>query len=246
LTHTQRDRAESFGPVAAQYEKYRPTYPAQLVEDLLAGGAHRVLDLGCGTGKAARLFAARGADVLGVEIDPAMAEVARSQGLAVEVGRFEDWDDRGRRFDLVISGQAWHWIDPAIGAPKVVRLLDGAGELAVFWNFDELAAEEREILLGVYREVAPELVSDPAAGTDDTHRRRLEDSSAFRTVEAVTYPAERQWPVDEWVGYLSTHSSLLLLGNRLPQVLDRLRSALAERGPVVRTTGGTYLLRARP
>jgi len=246
LTHTQRDRAESFGQVAAQYDQYRPSYPTALVDDLLAGGAQRVLDLGCGTGKAGRLFAARGADVLGVEIDAAMAEIARGHGLTVEVGRFEDWDDAGRRFDLVIAGQAWHWIDPEVAAPKIVRLLAPGGELAVFWNFDELAEPEREIVLGVYRKHAPQLVASPGAGTDDTHRRRLEQSGVFGTVEATTYPARREWPVDAWVGYLSTHSNLLLLGERLPLVLDRLRTALAERGPVVRTTGGTYLLRARP
>jgi len=116
----------------------------------------------------------------------------------------------------------------------------------VFWNFDELAEPEREIVLGVYRKHAPQLVASPGAGTDDTHRRRLEQSGVFGTVEATTYPARREWPVDAWVGYLSTHSNLLLLGERLPLVLDRLRTALAERGPVVRTTGGTYLLRARP
>ena len=110
LTHTERDRAESFGRVAAQYDQYRPGYPAALVDDLLGGGAQRVLDLGCGTGKAGRLFAARGADVLGVEIDPAMAEVARGHGLTVEVDSFEEWDDGGRTFDLVIAGQAWHWM----------------------------------------------------------------------------------------------------------------------------------------
>ena len=246
LTHLQRERAESFGQVAARYDQYRPSYPTALVDDLLARGPQRVLDLGCGTGKAGRLFAARGANVLGVEIDAAMAEVARGHGLAVEVGRFEEWDDAGRRFDLVTAGQAWHWIDPEVAAPKIVRLLAPGGELAVFWNFDELAEPEREIVLGVYRTLAPQLVAPPGAGTDDTHRRRLEELGVFNTVEAMTYPARREWPIDTWVGYLSTHSNLLLLGERLPLVLDRLRTALAERGPVVRTTGGTYLLRARP
>jgi SAM-dependent methyltransferase len=246
LTHAQRARAESFGQVAAQYDRFRPSYPSALVDDLLAGGARRLLDLGCGTGKAGRLFAARGVDVLGVEIDPAMAELARSHGLTVEVAAFEEWDDAGRTFDLVISGQAWHWLDPDVAAPKVARLLTPGGELAVFWNFEELAPEEQAIVEAVYRDVAPELVAAPGAGTDDTHRRRLEDSGQFATVDAVTYPAERDWPVEEWVGNISTHSNLLLLGDRLPVVLDRLRAALSERGPVVRTRGGTYVIRARP
>lgn len=245
LTHTQRARAESFGQVAAAYDRYRPAYPARLVDDLLAAGPRRVLDLGCGTGKASRLFAERGVDVLGVEFDPAMAEVARGHGLRVEVGRFEDWDDAGRSFDLITSAQAWHWIDPELAAPKAARLLSPGGELAIFWNFDELAAPEHEIVLSVYRELAPELVGAPGAGTDDTHRRRLEASGAFGTVEAVTYPAERAWPVEAWVGNVGTHSNLLLLGPRRPVVLERLAAALAEHGPHVRTTGGTYLIRAR-
>ena len=246
LTHTQRERAESFGQIAAQYDQYRPSYPVALVDDLLAGGAERVLDLGCGTGKAGRLFAARGADVLGVEIDPAMAEVARGHGLTVEVAPFEEWDDARRRFDLVIAGQAWHWIDPQVAAPKIVRLLAPGGELAVFWNFGELADEERRIAEAVYRDVAPGLVRGPTVGTDDSHRRRLEESGCFSTVEAVTYPSRREWSIDDWIGVLATHSDHLLLGDRLPVLLDRLRTALTERGPVVHTTGGTYLLRARP
>ena len=246
LTHTQRDRAESFGRVAAQYDRYRPSYPAAVVDELLADGARRVLDVGCGTGKAGRLFAARGADVLGVELDPAMAEVARGHGLQVEVARFEDWDDAGRRFDLVISAQAWHWIDPAAGARKVVRLLADGGQLAVIWNFDELAPDERELVDEVYRDVAPELVHAPGAGSDDTHRRRLEESGCFAQVQAVTYPAEHEWPLEEWIGNLGTHSNHLLLGERRAVLLERLRAALGARGPVVHTTGGTYVIRARP
>ena len=72
-----------------------------------------MLDVGCGTGKVARGLLARGLDVLGVELDPRMAALARAHGVEVEVAAFEDWDDRGRTFDLITFGDAWHWIDPA-------------------------------------------------------------------------------------------------------------------------------------
>src|SRR5579875_1636628 len=113
-----RGRAESFGTVAANYDRFRPSYPPALIDDLVATGAHTVLDVGCGTGKAAVLLAARGLDVLGVEIDPKMAELARSHGVPVEVSSFEGWDAAGRMFDLLTCGQAWHWVDPARGVPK--------------------------------------------------------------------------------------------------------------------------------
>lgn len=244
-THAQRDRAESFGRVAAAYDRYRPSYPAALVDDLLAPGRRAVLDVGCGTGKAARLFAARGADVLGVEIDPHMAAVARTHGLRVEVASFETWDAAGRRFDLIVSGQAWHWVDPAIGAAKAAAVLRPGGELALFWNFSDLLAEEQAAVDAVYRELAPELLELRGAGTDEAHRRRLEASGCFAEVETTTYRFDRAWPVEEWVGNLGTQSNHVLLGARLPALLDRMSAALAARGPEVRTTGGTYLIRAR-
>jgi hypothetical protein len=163
------------------------------------------------------------------------------------VSSFEDWDDAGRTFDLVTCAQAWHWVDPAVGAPKAARLLARGGQLAVFWNFAELAEPEQEVVQAVYRELAPELVARPGSADDDnTHLDRLTASGCFATVETVTYPHERSWPVDEWIGNLGTQSNHVLLGPRLPNLLRAIRAALLEQGAEVRTMGGTYLIRARP
>ncbi len=245
LTYEQRDRAESFGAVAAAYDTYRPSYPDALVDDLTAARPADVLDIGCGTGKAARLFAARGARVLGVEIDPGMAAVARRHGLTVEIAGFEDWDDRGRSFDLITCAQAWHWVNPAVAAPKAARLLNPGGTLALFWNIDDLAPDARTVVEGVYRRVAPQLVEPRGAGDDQVHLRALQAAGSFGSVEAVTYRGERSWAVDDWIGNVGTQSNHLLLGPRLPGVLDALRAALTEWGGDLRTTGGTYLVRAR-
>ena len=59
--YRDRERAESFGAVAALYDRARPSYPQALIDALLASGSRRVLDVGCGTGIAAALLAARGA-----------------------------------------------------------------------------------------------------------------------------------------------------------------------------------------
>lgn len=245
LTHEQRDRAESFGSVAEDYDRFRPSYPRQLVEELLAAAPRAALDIGCGTGKAARMFAERGLSVLGVEPDPQMAAVACRHGVDVEVSSFEGWDDDGRRFDLITCAQAWHWVDPVVGAPKAARVLTDGGTLALFWNFAEIIETDRRVIDPVYADLAPELSRSAGAGDDQVHLRALRATGVFSFVEARTYPAERAWPVADWLGNLATQSDHVLLGPRLPALLAGLRAVLTAHGGAVRTTGGTYLITAR-
>ena len=95
--HRHRDVAESFGSDAERYDRARPSYPGALVERIVAASpGPDVLDVGCGTGIAARLFQATGCGVLGVEPDARMADLARQSGVDVEVAKFEDWDPAGR------------------------------------------------------------------------------------------------------------------------------------------------------
>ncbi|HUD80594.1 MAG TPA: methyltransferase domain-containing protein [Streptosporangiaceae bacterium] len=77
-THQHREVAESFGSDAARYDRARPSYPGALIDRIIAGspGAD-VLDVGCGTGIAARQFQAAGCRVLGVDPDPRVADLTR-------------------------------------------------------------------------------------------------------------------------------------------------------------------------
>src|ERR1700741_2435678 len=89
-THRQRQVAESFGMDAERYDRARPSYPGALVDQIVAASPGRdVLDVGCGTGTAPRLFQAAGCRVAGVDPDDRMASVARQGGLEVEVAKFE-------------------------------------------------------------------------------------------------------------------------------------------------------------
>ncbi len=122
------------------------------------------LTWGVERGIASALLAARGCEVLGVEVDVRMAAVARRKDLEVEVAAFERWADRGRRFDLVVSGQAWHWIDPVSGAAKAAAVLCEGGRIGVFWNFGDPPPEVRERLAPIYARLEPELENSARRG----------------------------------------------------------------------------------
>src|SRR5206468_196610 len=80
---------------------------------------------------------------------------ARSYGLHVEAGTFEEWDAAGRTFDLLIAGQAWHWVDPEPGARKAAAVLRPGALAAMFWNQARQADGVREAIEGVYARLAP-------------------------------------------------------------------------------------------
>src|SRR5260370_41008432 len=96
-------------------------------------GARTVLDVGSGTGIASEQLLGKGVNVLAVEPDLRMAEVARDKGIPVEIGTFENWDPAQRRFDLVVFVQPFHWLNPHLALPKVHALLYTGVPLALMW-----------------------------------------------------------------------------------------------------------------
>ena len=228
-----RARAESFGSVAADYARLRPSPPAQLIDELVALRPSRVLDVGCGTGKVAGALAARGLSVLGVELDPRMAALAP---VPVEIGSFEDWDDRGRTFDLITFGDSWHWIDPERGWRKVARVLAPGGTVVRFWNHHEVDEPLRSAFEAVHRRVAPELQHDPPAD-------HVEDDPR---VEHHTYRWEATFSADDWVALIATYSvNQTLEPAALAELQRGLHDAAMAHGGVVTARYRTVVSRSR-
>jgi SAM-dependent methyltransferase len=221
--HRERDRAEGFGAAADDYERYRPEFPAALLDDLAELGTGPVLDVGCGTGKVARGLITRGRTVLGVELDPRMAAVATREGVDVEVARFEEWSDSGRRFDLVVCGDAWHWLEPTRATEKVAAILSPGGTLARFWNLQLLSEAVVAALAPVYREHAPEVFAYGSPLQQPGNNPFLTLAGPFTPVEERTYESERVVSGQEWSAFAGTISD----HKRLPaERLSRLQAAI--------------------
>lgn len=157
MLYNDRARANSFGTDAERYDRARPTYPAALVDDLVADKPSRVLDVGCGTGIASRLLTERGCKVVGIEPDEWMVAIARGHGIEVELGTLESWEPASRRFDLVVSAQAWHWVHPSVGSAKAASALTPGGRIGLFWNVGVLPADLKSAIDAAYEQHAPGL-----------------------------------------------------------------------------------------
>ena len=245
-SHQAREVAESFGADAERYDRARPSYPSALIDKIIATSpGPEVLDVGCGTGIAARLFQAAGCRVLGVDVDERMAGLARRRGLEVEVAKFEDWDPAGRTFDAVVAGQAWHWVDPVAGAALAARVLRAGGRLAVFWNSFRPPASLAEEFAAAYRRVLAEapLFKMPASAGADAYAALCEKAAdgmrqagAFGKVEQWRFGWDRFYTRDEYLDAALTSG----FTNQLPPAT--LRELMAGIGAAIDAAGGGFTM----
>jgi SAM-dependent methyltransferase len=241
--YLDRARADSFGAAARVYDARRPRYPAQLIDDLLMRGARTVLDVGAGTGIASEQLVGRGVNVLAVEPDPRMAEIARDKGMPIEIGTFENWDSAKRRFDLVVFGQSFHWVNPDIALPKVHALLSTGGQLALMWNrlspTDPTHGDFAEIYRDYMDPSSPLFGSSPN-GLVHTERMIASITASGFTVEERTYPRHAHYSTEHWLDLAFTYSNHLILA---ADKASELRARLAERiGSKGVSVGGDTLL----
>jgi SAM-dependent methyltransferase len=247
--HGRRAMAESFGTDAERYDRARPPYPAALVAGAVgvppAGPARDVLDVGCGTGIAARQLQGAGCTVLGVEPDARMAAFARERGLPVEVATFEAWEPAGRTFDAVVAAQSWHWVDPAVGAAKAASVLRPGGRLAVFGHVFEPPDDVAQAFAEAFRRVVPE---SPFAGTSGRRpvdaylagyaavAEAVRATGLFEAPEHWRFDVERTWTRDAWLELLPTTGGLTGLEP------DRLAEVLGAVGDAIDAAGGSFTI----
>jgi SAM-dependent methyltransferase len=248
-SHEQRKIAESFGSDAGRYDRARPGYPVALVDRIVAAspgsGAPQILDVGCGTGISGRLFQAAGCQVLGLDPDSRMAELARNSGLDVEVAKFEDWAPGDRTFDAVIAAQAWHWVNPVAGARKAAAVLRPGGRLAVFWNAFQPPAALRADFGEVYQRALPDspvggFWSRPAVDAYlvgcEKSADAMRQAGGFGEPETWRFDWSRPYTKDEWLDVVPTFGGHSLLP---PHVQAEL---LAGIGAAVDVAGGAFTM----
>jgi len=219
-------RRESFDQVADQYASARPTYPEALIADLVALAglrkAHRVLEIGAGTGQLTVSLARQGVRLIAIERGANLARllaknVAPFPQVATVVADFDEWDAPGGRFDVVVSATAFHWLDPSTRVLKCARFLRPGGALALVdtrWGAGARSDRFVEESQACYARWDPD--HDPSfrpLGPDDPPEfgDELESSGLFETIVHRRHVCRREYSARAYCDLLAAFSNILAL-----------------------------------
>jgi len=140
---------------AAAYDRdfgFVTKYGQDLLSLLDVAPPASVIDVGCGTGIHAAALAARGYDVLGVDLDAAMLERAAGEHPEVTfVASDVQTLNLDRRFDAAISNAALHWMPDQAAALRAIRgvLRPGAQFVAEMGGKRNVATVDEALSSGV-------------------------------------------------------------------------------------------------
>ena len=253
-----REQRFIFDEVAELYARVRPTYPLEMIEDIIResnlGSGGRILEIGCGPGNASVLFSGRGYRLLCLEPGQRLADVARRRLSAdanaqVVVTTFENWPVEPDAFDLVFAAQSFHWIDPEVRFSKAARALRPGGTLAIFANQPLRGPGLVDARIQqAYADHAPEIYSRWIGHNAREHFLGLfAGAPEFRAPQVGEYSWRAEYGSHEYLDLLRTHSDHRLLPTaRLSNLLKAISDAIDQNGGRLVVDYVAVLCRALP
>jgi len=140
---TFADAKQRFSNRVADYVRYRPGYPPEVLAVLRTAcglrPGHVIADIGSGTGFLSELFLKNGNRVYGIEPNEAMRQageeyLASHDGFVSLNGSAEATTLEDSSIDFVAVGQAFHWFEPDAARREFRRILKPTGWIVMLWN----------------------------------------------------------------------------------------------------------------
>jgi SAM-dependent methyltransferase len=252
-----KKRAQTFNQIANLYNQARPSYPPELIEDIVKRAQlsetdsinTSILEIGAGTGKATLPFAQRGYCIHCLEPGDQMATVATENlraypNVTLEITTFEDWPLQPSVYNLVMSAQAFHWVDPDVGYRKAAQALKPGGSLALIWNLaDEARSMLAQELDQIYSAHGSEWRLKPFEERQQESTQALRDSPYFLAPIIKQYAWSQRYTTQQYLDLIATQSDYLIQpAEQQRELLEAIATVLDPHGGIVRPYVSLLLL----
>lgn len=128
---------DKFSGKADFYAKYRPSYPAVIIDTLYEKThADTVADIGAGTGIFTKCLMAKPWKIIAVEPNPDMYKKLKSSTSDIThiMASAESTGLADNSVSLITAAQAFHWFDEQRFKEECKRILSPGGKLAIIFN----------------------------------------------------------------------------------------------------------------
>lgn len=208
-----------FNEVAAEYDKWRPTYVPQLYTDIMdfssINETSHVLEIGIGTGQATLPILKTNCHLTAVELGDELAAYSRKKfenykNFEVKNMAFEDYECPDNSLDMIYSASSFHWIPEETGYPKVYRLLKSGGTFAHFANHPNKDKENESLHVAIQK-VYSKYMPYTGEMTEHNEEKCIEISDAikkygFIDVNFKLYYRTRTFDAESYISLISTYS----------------------------------------
>lgn len=210
------DPTRRFSNRVDNYIRYRPSYPAAVLDPLRQRGLTAewvIADIGSGPGNLTRLFLDNGNPVYGVEPNTEMRQAG--ERLLQDYPAFTSVEGTAEAttlpddsVDLVVAGQAFHWFDHQRARSEFERILKPPRLVALMWNERRLASTP---FLAAYERLLREYGTDYAqvrhrAAADAADTAALQEFFAPHGYELASFTNEQVFDVEGLRGRLLSSS----------------------------------------
>ena len=232
-----------YSSAVSAYDQTRPSYPQQIISRVLElaqiSTAGRILEIGCGPGKATVPFAQMGFSLLCLEPNQDFCLLAKQncqQYPDVEIlnTSFEEWSVETEAFDAILAATAIHWVSPEIAYPKAANALKKNGSLILLWNvIPEPSPNRYNSALEIYQTYAPSITAYEDKESQKAKLKGIEEivinSGKFIDVVSGWIDCQTEYNIDEYLALLSTLSPYLKLEQHSRELLfTNLRESMEQ------------------
>lgn len=197
---------EKFTNKAANYAKYRPSYPAEFIHYLLfeVGLLNSVVaDIGAGTGILTKLLASSVSKIYAIEPNYQMRSACIKycgayDNVFVKDGSAEEMGLNNNSIDFITVAQAFHWFDKNKCKTEFQRILKKNGKLILVWNKRVTGSEFIKENDELCRLLCPEFKG--FAGGSETNPESENEIFKDKHCEYKVFDNDRLLTLEEYIG----------------------------------------------